>query len=145
HRSAIGRHLIVLDALRRADQGRIESRAGLTLLHDGVALLDQALHALTGMTGDGDAEILADLLDPGEVPFRHLEVLLDGLLQFRAAGGLGKFRQSLDQLLLRAVKVFEVVLEYIFEVGERHASSYVAEWPDAAGCFLRPAKGRRTR
>ncbi len=103
----------MLDFLSRADQGGVHD--GLFgLRHDLLALLEQAFHARTLLALDLDAELLADLFKALRMPAGLVEVILKGLAQLLSGGRFGHSGKRLDDLVLGAVQIFDLVLKQGF-------------------------------
>ena len=74
---AISSDLVVLNPLRRADQGGIENRILAVFLDDFLTFFDEAFHGLAGFAGGFLAQAFENLLEPIDVALRLREVLLE--------------------------------------------------------------------
>src|SRR6185437_13654263 len=119
-RGAVGRDLVVLDPLGRADQGGVACVAVAVGLRDLGALADQALHAVAVLALGLDADRLEHLFEPLHVSAGLLEMIVDGLRQSLRRGRLGDVRKRLHQLLLSAVEILQLCLEHIVERLQLH-------------------------
>jgi hypothetical protein len=76
---------------------------------------DEALHPLADLGRGADADLAERLLDALQVPFRLLEVGLEGLAELVVMRRLCHLRQRCDQLRLRAVQVLELLVQYVLQ------------------------------
>jgi hypothetical protein len=104
----------VLDALRRTDEAGIE-RVVLEFVHHFLAFLDQPFGALALLALGGEIELLRDLLETLHVAARLFQVLLERGGELFVGGVLSHFRQRLDDLVLGAVQVLDLIFEEIVE------------------------------
>jgi hypothetical protein len=106
----------MLDLLGRGNHDAVELVALLVLGEVLLRFFDQTLHRLTGLALGALAHELEHLLEARHLVLRYLEMFLEGLLQFRVAGRLCHFGQSFGQLLLRVVKIAELLGQDLFKL-----------------------------
>src|SRR2546430_10830682 len=104
------------------------------------SFFDQPFHANALLAAWTDAQLLTNHLDSGDVLLRLLEMIAKCLLELLVLGGLCHLRQRLYQLLLRAVKVFELLDVKSFQRIDLHyhtSAGILVVWFD----FLLDGKG----
>src|SRR5690606_32806226 len=119
HRAVAG-DLIMLDGLRGGDEAGIEGIGALRLVHDLLALGDDAFDGLARHAGNAFVHQLEHLFKTLDVVLGLLFVLLERLSQLGRVRLLGHFRQRFEDGLLSGVHVLEEVCEELVERIHRH-------------------------
>ena len=120
-RGAVPGNLVVLDALRRADESGVAHGVLGVFVDHVAAFFDEALHGLALVAGKGQAEIFADFFEALDMALGLFEVLLEAGFQVFVRGGLRHFWQGFHELRFGAVEVFEFLVEKVCERFEFHA------------------------
>src|SRR3989440_10500443 len=122
-RCAVGGDLVMLDALRRADQGCVAGHRVATHADHLLALGDETLHPLANLGRHRDAELAKGFLDATHMATCLVEVVLERVAELLVMRGLGHLRERTDELSLGAVQIFELLLQDVFERMESHVLS----------------------
>src|SRR5690606_12266375 len=113
---AIAGDLVMLDALRGGDDGRIAYVGLLGFLDDILAFGDQAAHRFTDYASHSLIVPLQDFLDSVALPHRLLQMLFERLLELRMLRFLSHLRERLDELIFSVIKVSELVYVQVLQV-----------------------------
>ena len=108
-------HLIVLDLAGGADQAGVEDHLLVILLHDLLALFDQALHAVTRFAPGPHVHGLEDLLQPLHLALGDFEVLPEGVLQFLIGRRFCHLGKRADELLFRIEQVLKLLHQELLQ------------------------------
>ena len=120
----VRRHLVVLGALAGRDQAGVHRRVVELLLHDRLALLDDAGNAVAVLALDLFVEAGKHALEALDLTARLLEMSLERRAQLGRGCRLRELRQRLYQLFLRVVGVTQFIHESIVQCsGLSHGSS----------------------
>ncbi len=134
----------MLHALGRSDEGGVEHVGVGALLQQLLAFLQQPLHSLALVAAQRLADALADLLEAAELLLGLTKVLLEALPQLGVLRLLDHFRQRLDDLLLGAVQILELLEIQVLKRFESHCSSRTVGFVRSRGplSFSRTEPGR---
>src|SRR5688500_17078942 len=113
---AVAGHLVVLDSLRGGDDAGMEDVGLGVLLEERSALLDQPRHPLALVASGTELRPGEDLFEPRYLPLRRRQVVAERFLEILVVGGLDHLGERLDELLLGAVEILELV---DVELGQR--------------------------
>src|SRR4051794_29936298 len=120
---AVCRHLVVFAALAGSDEAGVHRRVVEVLVHDRLALLDDALDAVAVPAAHFFVEAGEHPLEPQDVAAGFFQVRLERVAQLRRRGGRGELRQRLDQLSFGVVGVAQFIDEGVVQrQGFGHAS-----------------------
>src|SRR5690606_19394665 len=92
---AVARDLVVLDALRRADQARIRHIGVGLRAEELLTLADDPLDPPALVALEIDPEVVRDHVEPMNLVARHLLVVLEGAPELRVLRGAGHLRKHL--------------------------------------------------
>src|SRR5262249_14756766 len=143
--AAVAGDLVVLYPLRRRDQGGVQDGRLGVLVHEFLTLFDQPLDRLALLAPGALVELLEDAVQAFHLSSGLFEVFLESALQLRRGGGLRHAGQDLDDLILGAVKILELVKVQVVQRTELHKNSS-SVWARVKGVnqFGRPAAVRST-
>lgn len=127
---AVPADFIVLDGLCPGNQSRIKSIGALELLHNLLALLDDAEDRIAGLLLRRSFDKLEYLSQPLDMSFALTLMGLKCLLQVERVSSLSHFRKRIEYLLLREVDVFERFIEKSLRFGSLEHS------PSGDDCYL---------
>ena len=116
----------MLHLLGAGEQSSVQNLWGLDLFHDLAGLIDEALHRHATFATSGGVEPIKGLLQPLDLVFGFLEMLLERLAQLLGRGGLRHLRQRLHKLLLRVVEVTQLVQQKVLHALHRHCPALLA-------------------
>ncbi|MCY1303281.1 hypothetical protein D9M70_529780 [compost metagenome] len=111
----------MFDRLSRGDEAGVESRAPFELLDDLLALGDDPLDSLAGLSLRALAKDLEDLLQALDMALRFVSVLLERRFAVGQLRGARHLWQRFQYLPLRIVDVLKAVIEQRLERLLRHS------------------------
>ena len=106
----------MLDGLRRGEQAGIERLGALVLVHDLLALVENAHDGIAGLAAGRLVEQFENLLEALDLAFGLVVMLLERGAQLVGGGRLRHLRQRLQDLLFGEVDVLQRIEEQIVEV-----------------------------
>src|SRR5882724_2033595 len=113
---AITGNFVVLDGLRGGKHAGVKRLAALVLVHDLLALVEDALDRVAGLAARRLVEQFENLLEALDLAFGLAVVLFERRTQLVGLSGLRHFRQHLQNLLFGVVNVLQGIEEEIVEV-----------------------------
>jgi hypothetical protein len=112
---AIGRDLVVLDALHGGRDHQIQDRPLSMLIGLGCRLVDEAFHSKAQLAPGLRIHRLKDLVEAADLILRLLDVSLDGHLQQRRAGLARGLLHAAKRLLFRAIDILQLFQQQLFD------------------------------
>src|SRR5712692_6323778 len=113
---AITGNFVVLDRLRGGKHAGVKRLAALVLVHDLLALVEDALDRVAGLAARRLVEQFENLLEALDLAFGLAVMLFERRTQLVGLSGLRHFRQRLQNLLFGVINVLQGIEEEIVEV-----------------------------
>src|SRR3569623_2308399 len=110
---AIARYLVVLDCLGGGKKAGSEGGSALVFRHDLLAFIQNAHVRFTGLATGSFPDLLEYCLEPFDLAFSFLQMLLECRAQFVALGDFRHLRQRAHDLLLGEIDVFEGLVKQV--------------------------------